>query len=150
MKKIVLIIFLALILSVEKSHLRRDDFRQQQYEPIKIGEWVNENVFKHFSQSIFIPTSYDAKIFSCFSRYVDDDDGNSPPRMNICVKKSGNFSFITLITLSHAACVFLIVTGGLFDDIPEAEYIFKYAVRKTHDDRSFNSTMRRLEAGTRH
>lgn len=40
----------------------------------------------------------------------------------------------------------LLITGGLFDDAKEAEFVFKYAVRKTNEQ-MFNATMRRLSAG---
>lgn len=40
----------------------------------------------------------------------------------------------------------LLITGGLFDDAQEAEFVFKYAVRKT-SEQMFNATMRRLSAG---
>lgn len=54
-----------------------------------------------------------------------------------------------LILIAHSLLL-LFITGGLFDDMKEAEFVFKYAVRKTHDEQMFNSSMRRLDAGKMH
>jgi hypothetical protein len=92
--------------------------------------------FQTFFSSIFVFHLFYLSCDTLLSIFSDDDDGNS--HLHICASFTVVF-FLILIAL--------FITGGLFDDIQESEFIFKYAVRKTQDEQMFNASMRRLDGG---
>lgn len=150
MRKITLIIFIALAVLVEKSHLRQrggEDYGHQQHDSIKIGECERKRkCFERLSD--YFRSSF---IFNfLFIINANDDDGNSQPVICVCVyecKQQVMFFFRWMNeNFSFAFSRFFLSTGGLFDDAQEAEIIFKFAVQKTNE-RIFNSTLRRLNPG---
>lgn len=100
---------------------------------------------QHFFSSIFVRLSSPTRFFSLII-FFDDDDGNSHQLTHmqtiLCVSNFlFSFSAVLIIYMNE-----MLITGGLFDDAKEAEFVFKYAVRKTNEQ-MFNATMRRLSAG---
>ena len=77
----------------------------------------------------------------------DDDDGNSH---QLTCRQFYVCQIFSSLSAADAVLIIymneLLITGGLFDDAKEAEFVFKYAVRKTNEQ-MFNATMRRLSAG---
>lgn len=122
MRKILLAIFIAVIVFVEKSHSR--SYSQQHYDSIKIGEWMKflslfrrENVFKHFCDLFLLENFKDTPLSFFFLWWR-----RKFPWEYVC-HSSQWFSFLILIVLSAALSlqvVFLMIhkKPSLFSNMP--------------------------------